>query len=248
LVPLSFPGLKTRFEELLVDEDPRSLLKKLDALLACSIDSLPAFAAAHKIPERCLDKLRRCKLSLEREPFSLDASRVKPFFRYAGAKHRGAIPSSARAYCYLDRRLIPRGDHRLRGSYDPHAGRAKLIFNARELPLCAALLEEEGCVHDHRHTRFAPLFAPAQILAHGISFARSGKPLGALAPNLSPAGTALADRLGGPLSVFKRLVSFINGREVQEIWAPAFGTTRELPVPIDGWLAGSGSDVSEPPA
>lgn len=238
LVPISFPGLKTRFDELLVDEDRRALMERLESLAACSIDSLSAFAAAHDIPERCLEKLRIAKLALERQPFSVDVRKVRRFFRYAGAKHRGAIPRSARAYCYLDRRLIPRGDHRLRGDYDPHACPVKLVFNVRELPLCAALLEEAGCVHDHRHTRFAPLFVPALILAEGIASARSGKPLGAAAPNLSLSGRALAARCGGPRRVFRMLVDFINGRQVQDIWAPAFGTARELPVPIHRWLEG----------
>ncbi len=237
LVPLSFPGLKTRFDELLVDRDPGKLLDRLADFLASPMHSLPTFARAHGIPDRCLVKLQLLKLSVQRRPFCLDASKVRPFFRYAGARHRGVIPPSARAYCYLDRRLIPRGDHRLRGAYDPHACPAKLIFNVRELPLCAALLEEEGCVHDHRHTRFAPLFAPAQMLDRGGGFIRSRESLGPIAPNLSAAGRALAQRWGGPLNVFRALVDFINSGEVQETWAPAYGTARELPVPIHRWSA-----------
>jgi hypothetical protein len=232
LVPVSFPGLKTRFDELLVDEDPERLLERLRHFARTPPRGLPAFARAHGIPDALLPKLRALK---EGPAPRVDASHVRPFFRYAGARHRGSLPPEARAFCYLDRRLIPRGDHRLRGPYDPHRGAVKLLFNVRELPLSAALLEEEGCVHDHRHARFAPLLIPQRIRDEGLSVtrgARSLEELGPLVPNLSPRGLTWAERLGGPLHVFRELVRFLNGPEVQEQWAPVFGASRVVPVPL----------------
>lgn len=231
LVPISFPGLKTRFDELLVDDDPRRLLSRIEAFLACPPAALTEFARVHGLPEATDAKLAALKASVPPD-HRASADCVRRFFRYAGARHRGAVPASARAWCYLDRALIPRGDHRLRGDYDPHRGAVKLLFNARELPLSAALLEEEGCVHDHRHARFAPLEVPQPIRERGLAFARAAAH-GPLVPNLSEDGLALAERLGGPHALFRRLVAFINGRAVQERWAPTFGAIRDLPIPFD---------------
>jgi hypothetical protein len=229
---VSLPGLKTRFDELLVDEDPQRLLERVRHFARTPQRGLPAFARAHGIPDSLLPKLRALK---EGPALRVEAARVRPFFRYAGARHRGSLPSEAHAFCYLDRQLIPRGDHRLRGLYDPHLGAVKLLFNVRELPLSAALLEEEGCVHDHRHARFAPLFVPRRIRDEGLSAARGArslKELGPLVPNLSPRGLAWAAALGGPLEAFRELVRFLNGPEVQEQWAPVFGASRVVPVPL----------------
>jgi hypothetical protein len=231
LVPISFPGLKTRFDELLTDDDPQRLLTRVEAFLACPPEALDAFARAHRLPEATWPKLFAHKASVG-TGHRASAGCVRPFFRYAGAKHRGTVPTSAHAHCYLDRALIPRGDHRLRGDYDPHRGAVKLLFNTRELPLCAALLEEEGCVHAHRHSRFAPLEVPARLLAEGLPSARRGA-LGPSVPNLSPEGLELARRLGGPHALFRALVAFINGERVQKVWAPAFGALRDLPIPFD---------------
>lgn len=231
LVPVSFPGLKTRFDELLVDEDPERLLARVDAFLACPPEGLEAFAHGHALPASTWPKLAALKAAVGTAQRA-DPSRVRPFFRYAGARHRGTLPSSARACCYLDRALIPRGDHRLRGEYDPHRGQTKLLFNTRELPLSAALLDEEGCVHAHRHSRFAPLEVPARVLAEGLACARGGE-LGRPVPNLSVEGGAMAARLGGPRALFQALVRFINGEKVQRVWGPAFGAQRDLPIPFD---------------
>ncbi|MCP3142843.1 HsdM family class I SAM-dependent methyltransferase [Pyxidicoccus xibeiensis] len=232
LVPVSLPGVKTRFDELLVDADPERLLARVRAFAATREEELPAFALAYGLPESLLPKLRELKAG---PPLEVEASHVRPFFRYGGARHRGHVPPEARAYCYLDRRLIPRGDHRLRGPYDPHVGAVKLLFNVRELPLSAALLEEEGCVHDHRHARFAPLYVPQRLRDEGLLVTRSGRTLeelGPLVPNLSPRGLAWAETLGGPLPAFRALVDFLNGPEVQRVWAPAFGASRVVPVPL----------------
>jgi hypothetical protein len=236
LVPVSFPGVKTRFDELLVDEDPQRLLTRLEALARTPVEALADFARAHAIPESLLPKLRALK---EGPPIQVDPTCVRPFFRYGGARHRGTLPPEARAFCYLDRRLIPRGDHRLRGPYDPHRGAVKLLFNVRELPLSAALLEEEGCVHDHRHARFAPLWIPARVRDEGLNLTRhvdSEAALGPLVPNLSPRGLAWAERLGGPHAAFQALMRFLNGPEVQKGWAPVYGASRVVPVPLDALL------------
>jgi adenine-specific DNA-methyltransferase len=118
------------------------------------------------------------------------------------------------------------------GDFDPHAAPCKLVFNLRELPLAAALLERPGCVPAHRHARFAPLQVPARILAEGPRAGLRGEPLGPVVPNLSPAGLAWAEQIGGPIEAYRRIVEFVNGHLVQEIWAPAFGTTQVLPVPF----------------
>ena len=150
LVPVSLPGVKTRFDELLVDADPQRLLARVEDFARTPPEALEAFVRAHGLSEALLPKLRALQ---QGPPITVDATRVRPFFRYGGARHRGTLPPEARAWCYLDRRLIPRGDHRLRGPWDPHRGQVKLLFNVRELPLSAALLEEEGCVQDRKSTR-----------------------------------------------------------------------------------------------
>jgi SAM-dependent methyltransferase len=232
LVPVSLTGVKTRFDELLVDEDPRRLLSRLEDFARTPLEGLGDFARAHGIAAPLLPKLRALK---EGPPFVVDPACVRPFFRYAGARHRGTLPPEARAFCYLDRRLIPRGDHRLRGPWDPHRGTVKLLFNVRELPLSAALLEEEGCVHDHRHARFAPLLVPRRVRDEGLDITRvthSEDALGPLVPNLSPRGLAWAEVLGGPLAAFRAIVHFLNGPDVQRRWAPVYGASRVVPVPL----------------
>jgi len=237
LVPINFPGLKTRFDELLVDENPLRLVRRLREFVETPPRRLQAFADRHRIPARCWQKLSHLHASVR--GLEIESARVRPFWRYAGLRHRHGIPRSARAFCYLDRRLIPRGDHRLRGVYDPHACPVKLVYNTRELPLSALFIEESGCIHDHRHARFAPLVAPALLVEQGLGSARSGRALGREVPNLSPGGLALSERVGGPLTVFKMLADFINSPEVQKIWAPIYATTRELPVPIHRWCSRS---------
>jgi hypothetical protein len=244
LVPVSLPGVKTRFDELLVDADPQRLLARVAHFARTPPEALARYALDHGLPEALLPKLRALKAG---PPFQVDATRVRPFFRYAGARHRGTLPPEARAFCYLDRRLIPRGDHRLRGPYDPHRGAVKLLFNVRELPLSAALLEEEGCVHDHRHARFAPLLVPQRVRDEGLEVTRlvdTEAALGPLVPNLSPQGLAWAERLGGPLAAFRALVHFLNGPEVQEVWAPVYGASRVVPVPLDTFSPRGGRTAS----
>ncbi|WP_404369906.1 N-6 DNA methylase [Corallococcus coralloides] len=236
LIPVSLPGVKTRFDELLVDADRERLLARLEAFRAATGDSLEDFAREHGLEPALLPKLRALKLGPAVE---VDASHVRPFFRYGGARHRGAVPPEAKAFCYLDRRLIPRGDHRLRGPYDPHEEAVKLLFNVRELPLSAALLEEPGCVHDHRHARFAPLYVPQRVRDEGLGItrgARTRESLGPLVPNLSPRGSAWAEGLGGPEAAFRAVMRFLNGAQVQRVWAPAFGASRVVPVPLEGPL------------
>lgn len=231
LVPISFPGLKTRFDELLVDDDPDRLFARVDAFLRASPKGLARFAQRYALPARVAPKLAALR-TYAGSGVRASRDRLRPFWRYAGARHRGTLPADARAWCYLDRRLIPRGDHRLRGDYDPHACDRKLVFNARELPLAAASGELEGCIHMHRHARFAPLLVPARVRDEGLEAARPGADLGPPVPNLSPAGLAWAERVGGPERAFARIAAFINSDAVQQTWAPAFGAARELYVPL----------------
>ncbi len=240
LVPVHFTGLKTRFDELLVDADAEALLARVDAFLQASPRQLAGFARAHGLAHLLpkLEALRRTPgLPRHAEPSSL-----RSFFRYAGARHRSGVPDSARAFCYLDRRLIPRGDHRMTGSFDPHAHPGKLVFNLRELPLSAALLQSPGCVPAHRHARFAPLQVPEQVWVLGASAGRHGADLGPNVPNLSLAGRAWGARLGSTARAFESIVAFVNSPTVQQVWAPAFGRSRTLPVPLDS-LLGAAPDV-----
>jgi hypothetical protein len=227
LVPVSCTGLKTRFDELLVDDVAERLVARVDAFLRTR--DLEEFARAQRIPGPLLPKLEALRRT-PGLPSRADPGAVRPFHRWAGARHRGGLPASSRAFCYLDRRLIPRGDHRLVGAFDPHAGDCKLVFNLRELPLAATLLESEGCIPAHRHTRFAPLHVPERVRSEGPAAGRSGGSLGPPVPNLSPAGLAWAERVGAPREAFRRIAAFINSGEVQEVWAPAFGCSRVLPV------------------
>jgi len=232
LVPVHCTGLKTRFDELLVDADASVLLARVDAFLRTPPSKLSRLLARYGLPAELLPKLetlrRRPGLPPRAEPAS-----IRPFFRYAGARHREGVPESARAFCYLDRRLIPRGDHRLTGHFDPHRHPCKLVFNLRELPLSAALLERPGCVPAHRHARFAPLQVPARVWSHGPSQGRREENLGPLVLNLSVDGRKWAARLGGGRRAFEHIVRFVNSPAVQQVWAPAFGCSRSLPIPLD---------------
>ncbi len=229
LVPVSCTGLKTRFDELLVDDDPDRLLARVDAFLRAR--HLGRFAREHGIPPGLLPKLRALRRA-SGLPSRAEHAALRPFHRWAGARHRAGLPEESRAFCYLDRRLIPRGDHRLVGAFDPHAGDCKLVFNIRELPLAATVLEAPGCIPAHRHTRFAPLLVPERVRSEGTRAGRSDTPLGPPVPNLSPAGLAWAARIGGPRQAFRCIAAFLNSAEVLEIWAPAFGCSRVVPVPL----------------
>lgn len=219
LVPVSFAGLKTRFDELLVDDDRERLVERVRAFL--SARSLPAFARRFDL-EPFLPKLEALREFSAGARF--DPANVRRFLRY-----RGPNPMRPPGWCYVDRRLIPRGDHRLRGDFDPHASRVKLVFNAHELPLAAHVLDEPGCVTMYRHTRFAPLEVPRSLLENPGDPAPSGR----LVPNLSPAGLALAERLGSPRAVFEHIAAHVNSDDFQRHWAPAFGAA-EAPLIATG--------------
>jgi N-6 DNA Methylase len=241
LVPVQCTGLKTRFDELLVDSSAEVLLARVDAFLTAPARRLEAFARAHGLSLEVLPKLDALRRT-PGLPRRAERRSLRAFFRYAGARHRSALP--AMAFCYLDRRLIPRGDHRLSGRFDPHLHPVKLVFNLRELPLAAALLDTPGCIPAHRHTRFAPLEVPERIWLLGAASGRSKGDLGPDVPNLSRAGREWAGQLGGVRRAFEQIVLFINSPAVQEVWAPAFGRSRALPIPLDLNLgAATGTDL-----
>ncbi|MFT3842384.1 MAG: N-6 DNA methylase [Myxococcaceae bacterium] len=212
LVPVTFPGLKTRFDELLVDDDRDRLLERMRAL--SNAKDLRAFAERWEIPESCWKKLSALPRGFEVNP-----KNVRPFHHWRGAGFESS-------WCYLDRALIPRGDHRFRGDFDPHLGEAKLVFNAHELPLAAAVLDRPGCVPAWRHTRFAPLRVPRRLRAEGLGVAAqlTASERADLVPNLS------IER--EPRAAFDRIAAFINSEPVQKVWAPAFGAAGSLHVPL----------------
>ncbi|WNZ60593.1 hypothetical protein QEG98_32200 [Myxococcus sp. MxC21-1] len=81
--------MKTRFDELLVDADPERLLTRVKDFAATPEEALPEFAKAHGLPEELLPKLRALKAG---PPLEVDASYIRPFYRYGGARHRGSVP------------------------------------------------------------------------------------------------------------------------------------------------------------
>ncbi|MGV3624484.1 MAG: N-6 DNA methylase [Archangium sp.] len=197
LVPVHFAGLKTRFDELLVDEDRTALVKRVRAFLRGRPTGLEGFDA----------KLKSLREYARGAKF--DERNVRRFLH----------PNGDRAWCYVDRLLIPRGDHRFRGEFDPHASKLKLVFNVRELPLHSQVLDEAGCVTMYRHTRFAPEFVPRALIERPTEKKFDATDL---VPNL----TARARELGNVREVFEHIAAHINSREFQNVWAPAFGTTQ----------------------
>jgi SAM-dependent methyltransferase len=238
LVPISFPGLKTRFDELLVDDDAGRLFARVAAFLRSPPEELESFAAKHALPPRTWPKLR----ALKEASTGLTPSKacVRRFLRY-----RGPLPMGEPSWCYLHRRLIPRGDHRLRGGYDPHLEPTKLVFNLHELPLAARVLDSPGCVTAYRHSRFAPLRTPRRLLAEGLGVAARLGPgeLADLTPNLSARGLALAARLGDPALAFEAIAAFLQSEALQQVWAPAFGTSREPAVPVESLRLGARAEA-----
>lgn len=216
LVPISFAGLKTRFDELLVDDDRLRLEARVADFI--STPNLAAFALRWGL-QSFLPKLLKLKAFSAQATFSV--AHVRPFLRY-----RGPNPRGPNAWCYVDRHLIPRGDHRLRGPFDPHAGSLKLVFNLRELPLAAHVIDEPGCITMYRHSRFAPELVPRALLeAPGAT---------AFDPNdLVPNLTARGRVFGSPRAVFEWVARHVMSRPFQRIWAPAFGTLRTPVIPLE---------------
>lgn len=215
LVPVSFAGLKTRFDELLVDDDRERLEERVAAFIAAR--DARSFGKKFGLLEfeTKLEQLKEYSAAAK-----FDARKVRRFLRY-----RGPNPRGENAWCYVDRDLIPRGDHRLRGEFDPHASKLKLAFNVHELPLAAHVFDEPGCVTMYRHSRFAPELVPRALLTDPSAREFDVREL---VPNLSDRGRAF----GSVREVFEHVARHIMSREFQEIWAPAFGTTRGPVIPL----------------
>ena len=204
LVPVSFAGLKTRFDELLVDDDRDALMERVKRFIDGKDPGLDGF-------DEKLAALRR-----HMGPgLRFDPKNVRRFLRY-----RGPNPMGDDAWCYLERRLIPRGDSRLRGDFDPHASKVKLVFNVHELPLAAHVIDRPGCVTMYRHSRFAPEFVPKALLENPSAQRFDA---GELVPNLTERGRAL----GSPREVFERIARHVMSEPFQKVWAPALGAAQE---------------------
>lgn len=223
---VSFPGLKTRFDELLADDDRGALERRMQAFFAA--DSAQEFARRHGIPDSTAAKLEQALNA--RHATAYDPKAIRPFARFAGVRHRFHVPERAMAFAYVDPALIPRGDHRFRGGWDPHPLGPKLVFNVRETPLSAAVVPGPTCVHDYRHSRFAPLVAPEGVVRGGLKAARRGADLGCEALNFVPAWAAAARALRDPSDLLEYLSAIINSRLVQERFAPICGESEEVPV------------------
>ncbi|MGC4114868.1 MAG: Eco57I restriction-modification methylase domain-containing protein [Myxococcales bacterium] len=231
LFPLSFPGLKTRFEELLVDADTGRLADRMREFFA-SPDPV-AFAARHQIPARAMGKLEAAFAARPKTRFAKSA--IRPFAQFAGPKHRFRVPKQAMAWAYVDPELIPRGDHRMHGEYDPHQQGPKLVFNAREIPLVSAVVDGPTCIHDWRHSRFAPLRAPLPLVERGLFKARKEDLDGPLMLNLTTRWAEVAVRFDDPSDLLFYVCACINSKLVQERFAPLVGASEEVPIPrLDG--------------
>lgn len=222
---VSFPGLKTRFDELLTADSRETLAERMRELFEAADPH--AFAERHRLPERTRGKLAAAFEARARTSFCEEA--IRPFARYAGTRHRFRVPPEAMAFAYVDRELIPRGDHRFRGNYDPHRDGPKLVFNVREVPLSAAVVEGPVCVHDYRHSRFAPLHVPSSIAAGRVRPAGAELPFREL--NLSHPWAEAARLLREPADLFYFACAVFNSAAVLELFAPAFGASEEVPIP-----------------
>lgn len=237
LVPVSLPGLKTRFDELLTASDAQALQDRLTRFL--SARSVATWAKGEGLARPLWPKAAALREKLP-PGTRVDPANIRVLWRVRGAR------AVERAYCYLDRGWIPRGDHRLQGAWDPHVCPTKLVFNARELPLFAHLLESPGCVTAYQHTRFAPLWVPRVVRDGGPAAGRkaSAVELRNLVPNLAPR----ALELGDPLEVFRALADFVGTDAVQDVWAPAYGTAQTLPVPWSLFEVAPVEPTPPPPA
>ncbi|HEY3450694.1 MAG TPA: SAM-dependent DNA methyltransferase [Myxococcales bacterium] len=241
LFPLSFPGLKTRFEALLVDDDGGRLQARMREFFEAT--DLEAFAARHVIPAKAMGKLEAAFAA--RAGTAFDKSAIRPFAQFAGPKHRFRVPREAMAWAYVDPALIPRGDSRMHGAYDPHKSGPKLVYNAREIPLVSAVVQGSACVHDWRHSRFAPLRAPAKLVERGLFKARR-EDLGSPVLNLTPEWAETAGRFDDPSDLLFYVCACINSKLVQERFAPLVGASEEVPIPrLDEKTIGPARQVVE---
>ena len=231
LVPVSCTGLKTRFDELLVDEDAERLVARVDAFLRTR--DLPRFAHAHGIPPRAPPQARGAA-PFTRPPLARRSAGGPPLPPLGGrAPPRG--PPGELAGSLLPRppahpaRRPPAGGRLRPARRRLQAGLQPARAAARRRPARGARLHPCPPPHPVRAAP-RPRARPERGAARRALRAAS---LGPLVPNLSPAGLAWAERVGGPREAFRRIAAFVNSPEVQEVWAPAFGCTRVLPVPLD---------------
>ncbi len=226
---VSFPGLKTRYDELLAAPTREALERRMRGFFA----SKSAEEALQRLglPESTKGKLEAALAAREGIEFRPEALRL--FARYAGVPHRFKVPAEAMGFAYLEPALIPRGDHRFRGRYDPHQAGPKLVFNVRELPLSSAVVEGDACVHAYRHSRFAPLWAPEEVVRSGLGAARKAD-LKRLVLNLSAPWEEAASLFERPEDLLHYLCAILNSRAVQERFAPWAGESEEAPVPRPG--------------
>lgn len=220
----SLPGLKTRLDELLADANRAALEQRMRDFF--SARKPEAFARKHALPDTSLKRLTDAFAQRSATRFS--SSAIRRLARFGGAPDRFRMRKGAMAWVYLDPELIPKAGHRFCGFHDPHRLGPKLVFNVRELPLAASVIEANACVQDRPHSFFAPLRVPAAFLdptAQGIR----GQAKATL--NLSPAWMDAAALLNAPEDLLYFASGIINSRVTQERFAPFVGTSEEPLIP-----------------
>ena len=189
------PGSRPASTSCWSTRDPDRLLARVDAFLRPR--DLERFARAPGASAHAPPQARGASPD-PRDPVPRRPARrpaVPPLGR--GAAPRRA-PESARAFCYLDRRLIPRGDHRMVGTSTPTTATASWCSTCASCRSRRASSGRRGASPLHRHTRFAPLLVPERIRSEGPTGGTLGSPAGPPVPNLSARGLDWARRVGGP--------------------------------------------------
>ena len=202
----SCTGLKTRFDELLVDDDAGAASSPAwmrSFAPAISRDS-PGRTAS---PRRSLPKLEALRRTPGLPPRA-DPEALRPFHRWAGRHRAGSRRARA-----------PSATSTAGSSRAETTG-----WSARSTRTPATASWSSTCASSRSPRRSSrrraasprtatpasrPLLVPERIRSEGPRAGRSGAPLGPLVPNLSPAGLAWAERVGGPREAFRRIAAFI---------------------------------------
>jgi 16S rRNA G966 N2-methylase RsmD len=228
-----FTPHKTGFDELLVDPDPELLRQRLAALRTLTPAAFAARFGPSFATPRVQEKLRRAREWAVSQPSFPEPDRLLPYLRYNPRRARFAAPAEQWQVHYFEPRIAQLFNHAFKGtlgSFRPHDQKPQLLFNTFEAPLYAMVVTRPGVLHLYQHARFAPLHLPEAILQGG-----NGRgPLGKRALNLTPAWAERAQQLRTPEDLFHLVAGIVNSALVQQLFAPAFGKRRVLPIKRQG--------------